>query len=119
MSIATELGKIRDALATVDGLRVHTDPGATIEPPAAVIGPPAFRWETLCPSGAPSSATVIVYVIVPANGNALTTLWDLVPAVAHALDSADAATVTEALPGSYSTGGVELPCYEITTEVAL
>lgn len=105
------------AVKTVPNTRQYRDPGAAVDPPGIVLGPPALAWEGMC-SG-PTSATFLVYVVVAADERYLEQLWELVPLVADALDSVPDATVTGAVPGAYQSGGSELPCYEITVEVSL
>lgn len=114
MSAVSEAAvELRVALKRVAGTRVVTDPGATLDPPALVLGPPSLQWEGM--GGGPTSATFLVYVTVKADERALERLWDLVPAVASELDAVRDAVVLRADPGSYR----ELPCYEIQVEVAL
>jgi len=108
---------IRAALAGVDGARVYADPGATLDPPALVPAAPTLTWEAY--SGWPTSARWLIYLVAKADDRALPTLWTLLPAVTAALEGVAGAVVTQADPGTYQTGGVELPCYEITIEYAL
>lgn len=109
---------LRDALKTVDGLRATTDPGANIDPPMGVVGPPALAWEAY--STEPTSARFVVYVVVAADEKALERLWELVPAVVASLEKVpDAALINPATPGRWQTGRVDLPSYELQIEVAI
>lgn len=117
MSIAAVVDDLREALETVDGVRVYTDPGAVLDPPAIVIGPPRLDWETGSPE--PTTARLLVIVAVTADDRALPRLWALVPQVAAAIEDVVDAVVLSASPGSWMAGGADLPCYEITTEVSL
>lgn len=108
---------LKAALKTVQDVIPHTDPGATIDPPATVLGPPALTWDALY--GGPTSARWLVYVVVGVDDRAIERLWDLVPVVAAALDEVDDAVVIRADPGTYLTGGGELPCYSIQVDVSL
>lgn len=114
MSAVSEAAvELRVALKRVPRMEVETDPGANLDPPSLVLGPPSLRWEDM--GGGPTSATFLVYVVEKADERALERLWDLVPVVAAALDNVRDVAVIRADPGSYR----ELPCYEIQVEVAL
>lgn len=114
---ATQLNAALTALATDQGLRHYPDPGAVIDPPGTVLGPPALTWEGYCDG--PTSARFLVYVVVPVDERALERLWALVPQVANAVqEQVSDATVTRADPGTF-TGTVDLPCYEIQIDVSL
>lgn len=108
-----------DALSQVAGVHVQPDFGPAVDPPAVVLGPPALVWESGCLG--PSSAQWRVYVVVTADEKSAQRLYELVPAVADALDGVRQAAVTRADPGRWpnSTGTGDLPTYEITVEVAL
>jgi hypothetical protein len=110
------------ALRTVDGLRVFRDPGATVDPPAAILGAPALGWRAFCP--APTSARFTVFVVVAANERAMEQLWDLVPVVAAAVEEqVQEASVRDgdaaALPTTFPTGGSNLPAYAIEIDYEL
>lgn len=107
-----------DALATVTGLRVYPDMGPAVDPPAAVLSPPALTWENMCPSG-PSSARFLVYVVVTNDDRAVDRLLELVPRVAAALDEVTEAVVIRADPGSYPISASDLPAYQIQVDVSL
>jgi hypothetical protein len=116
-AVAAAAAELAAALATVEGARPYADPGAVIDPPGLVLGPPALLFEGPCPE--PTSARWLVYVVVPADERALETLWALVPVVAEAIDALPGAAVIRADPGTFLSGGVDLPCYEIQIDVSL
>lgn len=105
------------ALQTVDGVRSYTDLGAVVDPPATILGPPALSWQGI--GSTPAEARFLVIVAEQADDRAMPRLWDLVPRVAEALEDVQDAVVISATPGSWTTGGTELPCYEITVEISL
>lgn len=106
------------ALRTVPKLRVYTDPGAVIDPPGVLVGPPRLTWGGYV--GDPTDALFVVTLAVPADDRALERLWDLVPQVAEAIDTVPDAVVRSAEPGMWTTGnGTDLPCYLINVECSL
>lgn len=105
------------ALRTVGGARYHEDLGATVNPPASILGPPSFMWETGVPF--PTSARFLVYVIVAFGPRAVEQLVELVPIVAVAIEGLTDAVMIRADPGVYPSGGVDLPAYELQVEVSL
>lgn len=108
---------LRAALAAVDGVRFYRDLSASLDPPAALLGPPRLTWEALCPE--PTSATFLVYLVVTADDRSVERLWDLIEAVTLALDEVTDAVVMEANPSTWPSGATELPAYEITVDYAL
>jgi hypothetical protein len=114
--IADAAGEISEALDAIPDLPTHIDPGANIQPPATVLGPPALRWETGLIG--PTSARFLIYVIVPADDRAVERLWELVVTVADAIDATSAVVLT-ADPATYVVGTTSLPCYELVVEVPL
>lgn len=118
MSVVTQAAEnLEAALKTVPDLRVYRDLSATVDPPAAVVGVPRLTWEKYCDG--PSSATFLIYVFVPFDDRAVERLWELAIDAANAIDTVRQAVVTEASPGVFKSGGVDLPVYELTTEYAL
>lgn len=115
------VGVVRDALnASLDsvaGLRVYSDIGAVIDPPGTVVGPPSLMWEAMCSH--PTSARFLVYVVVAGDERALDNLWSWVELVTSALEAVENAVVIRADPGTFNSGGSELPCYEISVEVGI
>jgi len=119
MTVKTASDTIVAALNAVEGMtgRATSDLGATVNPPALVLGPPALMWEGVCDG--PTSARFLVYAVESVDERALVRLWVLVPLVAAALDALPDVSVIRADPGAYLAGGPELPCYEIQIEVSL
>lgn len=116
MSAVTDaVAALREALGAVEGVRVYTDPAAVVDPPAVAVGPPALAWDGFGPA---CSATFPVYVVVALDERALQRLWELVPAVQAALETTEA-TARVANPIVFTSGGQDLPAYEITTEFPL
>lgn len=113
--VADATTSLAAALRTVPGLRVYTDPGATIDPPGAIVGPPRLDWRGACSE--PTQASFLVYVVTGADGRSLERLWDLTVTAAAALDTAPDAVVRNASPGSWNASGIDLPSYEILVEV--
>lgn len=118
MSAADAHADLVAALATVQGLRgFGDDPGANVAPPAALVGPPRLTWGGF--GSDPTGAEFVVIVMVPASARAMSELWALLPLVTAAIEDIPTAVVRQASPGSWRTGGTELPCYEIQIEVSL
>lgn len=117
MTVKEAAEALEAALGAIEGARVYRELGATLDPPALVLGPPALSWEAVCRE--PTAATFIVHVVEAADERALERLWLLVPQVAEAIDSVLDASVRRADPGTYPTGGSELPSYSVQVDVAL
>lgn len=120
--VADAATALESALAQtqVDGqaVPVHRDPGADLQTPAIVLGPPALAFEAI--SVGPTSARFLVYAVVDASEFAVERLWTFVEAVAAAVDvHCENGVVTQALPVPWTEGATELPSYEITVEVGL
>lgn len=110
--------QIEQALRTIPAGNTYTDLAASLNLPAFILGPPALRWETYGVDS-PSSARFLVYVIVAADDQAVTRLWELVPQVASTIDEQTDAAVLAADPAVYVSGTSQLPCYEVTLESPL
>lgn len=108
--------ELEQALKTVPG-NYNRDPGAEVDPPGFVLGPPALTWETGCSS--PTSARFIVFVVVPADDYAVDRLWTLVTAVGEAIDEHTRGVVVRADPSAFPAGTTDLPAYEIQVEFPL
>ena len=117
MSAKQARADLGGALTTVQDIRYQPDFGSKVDPPSTQVGPPALIWEAHC--DAPTSARVTVFLIVAAEERAVDSLLDLLPVVTEAIESVPDAVVVEATPGAFNAGGIELPCYAITTEVAI
>lgn len=86
------------------------------EPPALVVGPPSWEYDT--PGADPVNYALSVAVVVADDQRAVGRLLELTPAVATALDVPAAVVVLRARPGSFPLGGKELPAYLIDIEVS-
>lgn len=105
---------LKAALGAVDEIRVYTDPGAKIDPPAAVVSLPDLRWENY--QAPPTAAVFSIALIVKANDHAVDELARLVPEVAAAIETVDNAAVLTARVGAWRD---QLPAYLIEVEYAL
>jgi hypothetical protein len=117
MTIATAHEALSVALETVQGLRVERDPGAVLDPPAAIVGPPMLTFGG--PSSDPVGARWVVIVVVNFDDRAFPALWELIPQVTAAIESLTDAVVVDASPGTWQNGAISLPCYEISAEMSL
>jgi hypothetical protein len=115
VSAATEA--IGGALSAVTGVRYYRQLGGSLDPPATVLPPPRLAWGGY--RSEPTEATFTVGLIVDRTGREVEQLETLLQPVVDALDDLDDVVVTSADLGSYPAGGVELPAYLITLEVAL
>ena len=115
-SVTAATEAIGAALSGVTGVRFYRQLGGSVDPPATVLPPPRLRWEAFSPE--PTEATFTVGLVVDRTGREVEQLEALLQPVVSALESPDA-VVTAADLGSYPAGGVELPAYLITLEVAL
>lgn len=107
------------ALTEVDDLRVYSELGAVIDPPAATVSLPRLTFEGPEP-GVPTGATFIVPVFAAREGDVSDGLAEWVTKVTVVIDELDSAVVKTAEPGTWPAGGnVELPAYLIEVEVAL
>lgn len=114
--VKTAAEALETALAAVEGLRVFRDPGGAIDPPAAIVMPPALTWDAVCLE--PTGARFPVHVVEEAGERANERLWQQVQLIAEALDQVTDASVVRADPGTW-TSSQELPAYTITVEYAL
>jgi len=111
---------LAEVLRQIDGLRVHTDPSATVVPPAVVIGPPALGWAGYCPDMAPTRARFALHLVLPSTSRTLELAWQMVPQVAGMAETVDGVTLADAehqaRPGVWPP---DLPAYQIDVDVAL
>ena len=112
-AIAAELQR----LAQGDTRARYYELGDDVDPPAVLVGVPALTWDSLC--AAPTMARFPVILCAPANERAVNYLLDNFDAVVDAIESVVDVTVTTVTPTSWVVGTTELPCYDITAEVAL
>lgn len=111
-----------DALAVVldqlEEVRYYADPAAQLDPPAAIVGPPVLAYAGAAGAD-PVNGQFVVLLVVAQDDRSLPRLWSLLPSVVGAIESVPDAVVTKAAPGTWRTGGVDLPCYEISVEMSL
>lgn len=106
------------ALRTVEDLRVYDDMAATVDPPGAILGPPALAYDAFLVE--PTSARLIVALVVTADERAVQRLLDLLPSVTTVLGDVENVVVRSADPGTWPAGGgSDLPAYLIEIEAAL
>src|SRR5205807_407367 len=118
MSIVSDAAEVLiEALRTVDGVRYH-DLGASIDPPALVLGMPKLALDAQCP-GQLTVATFPIFLVVAMDDRAQLRLWELAEPVAAAIESVTGAAITSADPDIYVAGAQQLPCYAFTTEMSL
>lgn len=115
MSAAAARLSLMATLGTVKGVRVVTDPGQAVDPPALVIVPPTLTYDVYAPG--PSDAKFQVPLVVAGDERAVETLEALLPAVEQAIYASEDAALTGAQSGHWGTP--PLPCYLLTIEVAV
>lgn len=116
-SVTAVTDAIGAALSGVTGVRFYRQLGGSVDPPATVVPPPHLKWNGM--QHEPTEATFTVGLIVDRTGREVEQLEALLQPVVTALDVLQDVVVTAADLGSYPAGGVELPAYLITLEVAL
>ena len=115
--VADTAERLAAALRTVQGIRVYTDPGASVDPPGAVVAPPTLTWTAYCLT--PTGAMFRVYLCAKASERAVDSLYRFLEPVALAVDEHAGGVVTRAEPGLFSAGGIELPAYVVTVEMEI
>lgn len=116
-SVTEATDAIGAALSSVTGVRYYRQLGGSLDPPATVLPPPRLSWGGM--GSEPTEATWTVGLIVDRTGREAEQLEALLQPVVDALENLHDVVVTTADLGSYPAGGVELPAYLITIEVAL
>lgn len=117
-AIQEAVAALKAAIETVPGIRVYVDPGATVDPPGVVIGPPTLTAPTYGVGF--SDAAFRVVVIAGMDDRALERLWALVPQVSEAIERNTDAVVTRATPGQWGEQSTNtLPSYELLVEMGL
>src|SRR5690606_26150481 len=92
MSAVTDaMDGLRTALGGVEGVRLYRDYSASMDPPALTLGPPDVTWDAVC--AAPTSATVVAYLIVKADDRAVDRLVSLLEEVTDAVEATRFAVV--------------------------
>lgn len=115
MSAAQARVSLTELLRTVEGVRVVSDVGQTVDPPALVIVPPTLTYDAYFPG--PTDASFQVPLVVAADDRAIENLERLLPLVEQAVHGSTNAALTGAEPGNWGTP--PLPCYLLTIEVTV
>jgi len=118
--------RLKAALMLVPGIGsfVYTDPGAEVQRPGLVIGPPSLQFATFNDEvgPVPTNARFTVFAVVDADQYAVEKLWDLVPEVVAAVEvhtDGCLADGAEATPASYPVGSSDMPAYAIPIDMPL
>lgn len=119
MNLDDAVQDIATALRNIDGLRVETELGASLDPPAVGFGPAEFEWRLM--SHEPTECTLAIGLVVSSTKGprVYTDMLEWLPRVAVAIDELPNAEVRRARPGTWPSGGVDLPAYLFEIEVAL
>lgn len=105
------------AVGSVEGIRASTDPGGALDPPAAIVGPPALTFGG--PTSDPVGARFVVIIAVAFDDRAIDRLFEFLPEVTAAIESLTDGVIINAVPGAWQSNQTALPCYEITVEMSL
>lgn len=122
-TVAQAAAALKSVLDTIDGVRAYADLGARVDPPGVLIGPPTLGWRAFC-GPRPTSARFPLWVVAAADERGMSVLWDLVPAVAKAVEQGMPSAAVQdgpsaASPTVYPSAGIELPAYQLLIEVDL
>lgn len=116
-SVEEALETLWAALETVEGVRLYRDPAAVVDPPGSTVGPPTIQRRARGTD--PTDATFTVALIVAKTPRAMLELIRLQQSIADAVDGLPQVSVGDAAPGTWSSGGMDLPAYLIPVEYAL
>lgn len=107
------------ALREVPGLRVYTQLGEDVDPPAVMVSLPRVTFEGRY-AGEPTGATFTIPVFARMEEDTSNNLARWLTVVAEVLDGLnDQVSLGPAEPGTWPAGGIELPAYLLQVEVAL
>lgn len=112
------VAQITNLMGTVPGVQFYTDPGAGINLPAAVLSLPTFDWSNYSQAD-PTDATFTLYVVVKADGYVISVIEPIMMQIVEALYSGTDLVVSHAVPGTFESGGTQLPAYVVTVEALL
>lgn len=116
-NVEQAIAALYGALETVAGLRIARGVGMRLDPPAALVAPPTLTWDSYALE--PTEATFVVPVVVGQTERALSELLAWTPLVVEAISGVQNAAVRSAEPGTWASGGPDLPAYLIRVEVGL
>jgi hypothetical protein len=106
------------ALDDIEGLAVYTRLGDVVDPPAVMVSLPRVGFNG--PPGVPTHATFTLPVFARMEGDTSDELAYWMPIVVGVLEKTLGIPVpSDAVPGTWPAGGVDLPAYLIEAEVAL
>ena len=105
------------ALKSVDGVPTFRGVGVLLSPPATAVGPPRIVRGAYGPD--PTEATFQVGIVVARTPAAMDELLRWEPLVVAALFDLTEASVGASVPGTWPSGGVDLPAYLIDVDFPL
>lgn len=110
--------QIRAALKLAK-VRIYEDASADLVPPAAMIGAPLLKFGGQ--GFEPIEAVYPILLVVADDAESVKKLIRFLPTVVQAVhENVENAVVRDdADPGVFNAGGTQLPCYQITVDVAL
>jgi hypothetical protein len=110
-------GRISTALSVLTGIRHHRQMYGLVDPPATVLPPPTLRRGAM--TAEPTEASWVVALVVDRGERSQEQLEELESRVADALYGVEDVVVGDSRPGTYPSGGVDLPAYLIDIDVSL
>lgn len=119
MSIQQCREDLAEALRGIEGMQADTELGASLYPPACGFGPARFVWRL--GTSEPTDATMVIGLVVSDNKGprVYDDMIEWLPRVAEAIESLPDAVIRSASPGTWPSGGADLPAYLFEVEVAL
>jgi hypothetical protein len=117
-SVQQARAELAECLDELPGLNVTRQLGQTMELPAVVVSLPRLAFEGQNP-GEPTQGTFLLALMAPRDEDVAESLTEWVTKVTEQIDRLDSAVVRNADPGTWPSGGTDLPAYLIEVEVAL
>lgn len=117
-SVQAVRADLAEQLDELPGLNVSRQLGQTMELPAVIVSLPRLVFEGPNP-GEPTQATFLLALMVPRDEDVSDSLAEWITKVAEQIDRWDSAVVRNADPGTWPSGGIDLPAYLIEVEVAM
>lgn len=121
------MDKVRDIFTAVDGVafevngtpmqaQAYLDLAGKPNLPGIVFGAPHLTYEAYN-TGDPSEIQLSLYLVVQSDSYILLAIEPFIEAVSDAIyEHTTDVVVTQAIPGAFSHGGSDLPCYVMTLE---